>query len=88
MTVWQDIYHCITVQRQIRAIHPQPYPIMRISCEMWERGQIAELVAFPDVVCCLDRSKRLLFSDDLLSRFNLLDIMCMSYNPAKLNWSC
>jgi len=36
---------------------------------------------------CLDHSKHLLFSVDLLSWFNLLDIMCKSYNPDKLNWS-
>ena len=30
VTGWQDIYHCVAAQRQIRAIHPQPYPIMRI----------------------------------------------------------
>ena len=88
MAGWRDINHCAAAQRRIRAIHPQPYPIMCIPCETWERGQIAELVACPDVVCCLDRSKRLLFSVNLLSRFSLLDIMCISYNPAKLNWSC
>ena len=46
---WRDIYHCVTAQRQIRAIHAQPYPIMRIQCETWELGQIAELVARPDI---------------------------------------
>ena len=67
VTVWHDIHHCVTAQRRIRAIHPQPYPIGRISCKTWERGQIAQLVACPDVMCCLDRSKRLLFSFNLLS---------------------
>ena len=88
MTGWRYIHHCGAAQRRIRAIHPQPYPIGRILCKTWERGQIAELVACPDVECCLDRLKRLLFSVDLLRRFNLLDIMCISYNPAKLNLSC
>ena len=46
---WRDINHFVTAQCQIRAIHPQPYPIMRIPCETWERGQIAELVAQPDI---------------------------------------
>ncbi len=27
---WRDINHCVTAQRQIRAIHLQPYPSMRI----------------------------------------------------------
>ena len=27
---WRDINHCVAAQRRIRAIHPQPYPIMRI----------------------------------------------------------
>ncbi len=27
---WSDIDHCVAAQRQIRAIHVQPYPIMRI----------------------------------------------------------
>ncbi len=27
---WRDINHCVAAQRQIRAIHPQPYPIMPI----------------------------------------------------------
>ena len=67
---WRDINHCVTAQRRIRAIHPQPYPIMRILCETWERGQITELVACPDVVCCLDRLNCLLFSVNLLSWFN------------------
>ena len=86
VTVWKDIYLCVAAQRRIRVIHPQPYPIGRISCETWESGQIAELVACPDVVCCLDSSKCLLFSVNFLSRFSLLDIMCISYNPAVLNW--
>ena len=64
---WRDINHCVAAQLRIRAIHPQPYPIMRIPCETWERGQIAELVARPDMEFCLDRSKRLLFSVNLLS---------------------
>ncbi len=49
VTGWQDIYHCVATQRQIRAIHPQPHPSMRVSCETWELGQIAELVACPDI---------------------------------------
>ena len=49
MTGWRDIYHCVAAQRQIKAIHVQPYPIMRILCETWELGQIAELVAHPDI---------------------------------------
>ena len=28
---WRDINHCVAAQRQIRAIHPQPYPNMRIA---------------------------------------------------------
>ncbi len=27
---WRDINHCVAAQRRIRAIHAQPYPIMRI----------------------------------------------------------
>ncbi len=27
---WRDINHCVAEQRQIQAIHDQPYPIMRI----------------------------------------------------------
>jgi hypothetical protein len=27
---WRDINHCVAAQRRIRAIHVQPYPIMRI----------------------------------------------------------
>ena len=27
---WHDINHCVTAQRQIKAIHVQPYPIMHI----------------------------------------------------------
>jgi hypothetical protein len=27
---WRDINHCVAAQLQIRAIHAQPYPIMRI----------------------------------------------------------
>ncbi len=64
---WSDINHCVAAQHQIRAIHHQPYPIGRILCKTWEWGQIAELVACPDVVWCLDRLKRLLFSINLLS---------------------
>ncbi len=30
MSGWRDINHCVTAQRQIRAIHVQPYPIMHI----------------------------------------------------------
>ena len=30
VTGWQDIHHCVAAQSQIRAIHPQPYPIMHI----------------------------------------------------------
>ena len=48
VTVWQDICHCVATQRRIKAIHPQPHPIMHILCETWERGQITELVARPD----------------------------------------
>ena len=46
---WRDINHCVAAQRRIRAIHPQPRPIMGIPCETWELGQIAELVAHPDI---------------------------------------
>ena len=46
---WGDINHCVAAQRPIRAIHVQPYPIMRILCETWELDQIVELVARPDV---------------------------------------
>ena len=46
---WPDINHCIASQRQIRAIHPQPYPIGRIPCKMWERGQVPVRDARPDV---------------------------------------
>ena len=88
VTGWQDIYHCVAAQRQIRAIHAQPYPIGHILCKTWEQGQIAELVACPDVGICVDHSKCLLFSVNLLSQFSLLDIMCISYNPDELNWSC
>jgi len=28
---WRDINHCVAAQRRIRAIHAQPYPIMRIA---------------------------------------------------------
>ena len=27
---WRDINHSVAAQRQIRAIHAHPYPIMRI----------------------------------------------------------
>ena len=30
LTGWQDIHHCVAAQCRIRAIHPQPYPIMHI----------------------------------------------------------
>jgi len=46
---WRDINHCVAAQCLIRAIHPQTYPIMRTPCETWELGQIAELVARPDI---------------------------------------
>ena len=35
VTVWQDIYHCVAAQCQIRAIHAQPYPLGRISLLAW-----------------------------------------------------
>ena len=71
VTGWQDMHHCVAAQHQIRAIHPQPHPIMRIPCETWERGQITELVACPDVDGCLDRSKRVLLGVNLLSSLSL-----------------
>ena len=49
VTGWQDIHHCVAAQRQIRVIYPHPHPIMCIPCETWERGQITELVACPDI---------------------------------------
>ena len=49
MAGWRDINHCVSAQRQIRAIHAQPYPIVRIRCEMWERGQTVAQDACTDV---------------------------------------
>ena len=48
MAGWNDIYHCVAAQLQIRAIHAQSHPIGRILCKTWEWGQIAELVARPE----------------------------------------
>ena len=61
-------------------------PSLTLSCvyrfETWERGQISVLVARPDVVSCLDHSKRLLFSVNLLIPVKFMD-MCISYCPTE-----
>ena len=87
MAGWRYINHCVAAQRRITAIHPQPYPIGCILCETWERGQIAVCDACPDVEFCLDRSKRLLFSVNLL---NLLSLWTFVYHIIQPNgnWSC